>query len=240
MLLNRFLFVVILSSLISMVGTMLGASIGVFIKNPGKRLLSGIMSFAAGLMLAVVVFDLIPEAIGKSSVLKVILYYFAGIIIIMFIESTLNTKDKPYIKVAMITALGIMLHNLPEGVIMGCGFAAGQSLGFKMSIIIAIHDIPEGIAVTAPLMASRVRPLKILLYAFITALPTAIGAVLGVILGGISESSLSICLSVASGIMMYVVFGELIPESNKTWHGITNTLSILLGITIGLIMVTIL
>jgi ZIP family zinc transporter len=106
-----------------------------------------------------------------------------------------------------------------------------------MSLIIAIHDIPEGIAVSAPLMASKVKISRILLYAFITAFPTAIGTFAGVYIANISKNVLGACLSAASGIMLYVVCGEMIPESSKLWDGITSTLGTLCGIVLGLVIV---
>ena len=120
---------------------------------------------------------------------------------------------------------------------MGGGFALNQTLGVEMSLIIAIHDIPEGIAVAAPLMASGVKSYKILLFAFITSLPTAIGAFIGVILGNVSEFALGASLAIASGIMMYVVFGELIPESNRLSRGIGTSLVVILGLTLGFLMI---
>jgi len=106
-----------------------------------------------------------------------------------------------------------------------------------MSLIIAIHDIPEGIAVAAPLMASKVRIPKILFYVFITAFPTAIGTLFGTYIANISENVLGACLSFASGIMLYVVCGEMIPESSKLWEGVTSTIGTLSGVIVGLIMV---
>jgi ZIP family zinc transporter len=106
-----------------------------------------------------------------------------------------------------------------------------------MSLIIAIHDIPEGIAVSAPLMASNVKVSKILLYAFLTAFPTAIGTWLGAYMGSISPNILGACLAFASGIMMYVVCGEMLPESSKLWDGITSSMGILAGILLGLVMI---
>jgi ZIP family zinc transporter len=109
-----------------------------------------------------------------------------------------------------------------------------------MAIIIAIHDIPEGIAVSAPLMASKVKVCKILFYAFITAFPTAIGTWVGAYIANISMNVLAACLSFASGIMLYVVCGEMIPESSKLWDGVTSTIGVLTGIIIGLIVVKLL
>ncbi|WP_040210616.1 ZIP family metal transporter [Clostridium polynesiense] len=236
----KYIYIIILSMSISLAGTMLGASIGVIIKRPSKRLLGIIMGFAAGLMLAVVVFELIPEAVNMIGVPFTIILYFLGIIIILGIEKAVNKRmmrANNYIKVAFITAIGLMLHNLPEGIIMGCGFLVDKNLGLGMSAIIAIHDIPEGIAVTAPLMASKVKNEKILTYAFLTALPTALGAAIGVMAGRVSDLSLGICLALASGIMMYVVFCELIPESNRLWEGVVNSISVIIGLTIGFIMI---
>ena len=105
-----------------------------------------------------------------------------------------------------------------------------------MALIIGIHDIPEGIAVAAPLMASNVKIFKILFYAFITAIPTIAGCLLGAFVSDISVNIMGACLSLASGIMLYVVCGEMIPEASKIWDGITSTLGVLLGIIVGLII----
>ncbi len=236
----KYISIITLAMGISLIGTMIGASIGVIVRNPSRKLLGSIMGFAGGLMLAVVVFELIPEAINKTNILFTVIFYTIGIAIVMFIERVTDrtkVKTSNYMKMAIITSLGLMLHNFPEGIIMGCGFLVEQKLGIQMSIIIALHDIPEGIAVTAPLMASKVKSTKIMIYAFLTALPTALGAAIGVMAGNISDFYLGLSLALASGIMMYVVFGELVPESNKLWSGILNTLSVIMGLTLGFIMI---
>lgn len=230
--------IVLIGSVVSLIGTMTGALLGVIVKRPSNKLLGGIIGFAGGLMLAVVVFDLIPEALTKWNFVGTLFFCILGIIIIAIIDNkiNINSMDK-HVKVAFMAALGLMIHNFPEGIIMGCGFAAGGTLGIKMSIIIAIHDVPEGIAVSAPLIASRVRISKILLYTFITAFPTAIGTWIGAYIANISVNVLGACLSFASGIMLYVVCGEMIPESSKLWDGVTSTIGVLSGIMIGLFMV---
>lgn len=234
-------YTVIIGSIVSLLGTMIGALLGVSVKKPSKKLLGFIIGFAGGLMLSVVVFDLIPEAISKWSFLSTILFVILGVIIITIIDSKVNIDNSnKHVKVAFMASLALMIHNFPEGIIVGCGFAAGSTLGIKMSIIIAIHDIPEGIAVAAPFVASKMKTSKILLYAFITAFPTAVGTFIGAYIANISSYMLGICLSVASGIMLYVVCGELIPESAKIWEGIVSTLGTLSGIILGLVIVQIL
>lgn len=215
---------------------------GVTIKKPSNRLLGTTIGFAGGLMLSIVVFDLIPEAMESWSFIGTLICCLLGIITIVLIDAKLNLSNSNFgknkhLKVAFMAALGLMLHNLPEGIIMGAGFVAGQSLGLKMSLIIAIHDIPEGIAVSAPLMASNVKVSKILLYAFLTAFPTAIGSWIGAFIGSVSHNILGACLAFASGIMMYVVCGEMLPESSKLWDGVTSSIGAVAGIMVGLVMV---
>jgi zinc transporter, ZIP family len=239
---NIFL-IVVLSGLVSLIGTMIGASIGIIFKRPSDRAMGAILGFAGGLMLSIVVFELIPESLEKWSFNGTLIFCTIGIILVAFVDNLLSVKNgkwNSHTKVAFMTALGLMLHNFPEGIIMGCGFLTGKSLGIKMSIIIAIHDIPEGLAVAAPLMVSRVKITKILLYVFVTALPTALGAWVGIFTGSISQDTLGACLALASGIMLYVVCGELLPEASRVWDGLTSTLGTLSGVLFGLIMINLL
>ncbi|MGM9973165.1 MAG: ZIP family metal transporter [Clostridiaceae bacterium] len=235
----NYIYIVLISMGISLLGTMVGASLGMVIRKPDKRFLSTIMGLAGGLMLSVIVFELIPEGVEKIGLISTVLFYALGIVVVMFIEIFISkdrTQDS-YGQMAFVTALGLMLHNLPEGIIMGSGFLLNKTIGIGMSLIIAIHDVPEGLAVTAPLMAKGVKVSKIIIFAFVTALPTAVGAAIGVSLGTVSDYYLGACLALASGIMMFVVFAELIPESNKLWSGLVTGLSAIIGLTLGFVMI---
>lgn len=237
------LLIVTIASFFSLAGTMLGASIGVIVRKPSRKIIGSINGLASGLMLSIVMLDLIPESMSKISFSNSIIFLIIGIFIIMLIDMLSGDRkmfSDSHIKAAFMAAVGLMIHNFPEGIIMGAGFLANASLGIKMSLLIAIHDIPEGIAVAAPLMASNVRVSKILSYAFITAFPTVVGAWLGVYIGNISEVVLGECLGVASGIMLYVVFGQMIPEALKLWRGKSVTFSVLLGIILGLVITNVL
>ena len=236
---NRIVLIVMFSGVIALIGTLMGAFLGVTMRKPSKRVLGNIIGFASGLMLSIVVFELIPEATSKTGFFRTLLFLVLGIIIVVIIDTISNFSSNinfKYTKVAFMVAMGIMIHNFPEGLIMGFGFVNGESLGLKMSVIIAIHDVPEGLAVAAPLMLSGIKNTKILFYAFLTALPTAIGAWIGIYVGSISTNILGNALAFASGVMLYVIYGEMIPESKRLWPGTTSTLGMLLGIITGLIM----
>lgn len=139
-------------------GTTIGGIIGVFLKNPSNKILSFILSLAAGLMTAIVSFDLIPEALKISSVTSVILGIILGIICMVICDILVERRfnDKNYGKInrigikdnllmtGIITSIGLAIHNFPEGLAIGSGFGASLTLGYSLAIAICIHDIPEG------------------------------------------------------------------------------------------------
>ncbi len=118
-------------------------------------------------MISIVIFDLIPEALNTWDYFGVVIFLLLGILIVYFIDKNTNSIDiNMHKKIAFMTALGLILHNLPEGILMGVGFQAGSRLGLKMAIVISIHDIPEGIAVATPLIASKEKKSKTLFLCF--------------------------------------------------------------------------
>ena len=80
---------------------------------------------------------------------------------------------------------------------------------------------------------------KVLFYVILSGVTTGIGAFIGKIIGGISKEIISICLSFAAGAMLYIVSGELIPESNKIYDGKASTIGTIIGFILGLIAVNI-
>ncbi|KOR26264.1 ZIP family metal transporter [Clostridium sp. L74] len=238
---SEFLFVIVMGTIVSLAGTMIGATIGVSLNNPSERLLSKLMGFSAGLMISIVIFDLIPEALNTWDYFGVLIFLFLGVLIVYFIDKNTNSIDiNMHKKVAFMTALGLILHNFPEGILMGVGFQAGSRLGLKMAIIISIHDIPEGIAVATPLIASKEKKSKTLFYVFLTAVPTLFGVFLGFYIANISKNFLSMLLSLASGIMIYVVCAEMIPESRNLSDKITSYFYMIVGIIAGLVIIKLL
>jgi zinc transporter, ZIP family len=230
------------SAVVSLIGTLLGALVGITIKNPSRKVLGGILGIASGIMISIIFLELIPESVEKTNFFITLIAILIGIVVIAVTDYLSKGKrwaSNSHKKVAFLMALGLMLHNFPEGIIMGFGFIKEANLGIKMSLLISIHDMPEGIAIAAPLIASGVRPLKILWYAFLVALPTAIGAWMGILIGTISQAFLGYCLAFASGVMLYVVFGQMIPESNELSDGYTNTITILMGVVFGFVMINV-
>lgn len=244
---NNTIFIIgIFSAVVSLIGTMVGAFIGVSIKNPTDKLLGTLLSIATGIIISIIFLELIPDSIEHIGFFKSLTVILIGIVIIYLIDrliKVVSDNDQKlstgisHTKVAILMALGLMMHNFPEGIIMGFGFVKGSGLGVKMSILISIHDIPEGIAIAAPLIAAGKKPFKILWYSFLVAFPTVIGAWLGIMMNNISSAFLGYSIAFASGIMIYVAFGQMLPESNELNKSYSKELWIIVGIIFGFIMI---
>jgi zinc transporter, ZIP family len=240
--LHNIIFITLLGTLISGLGTALGGVIATGFRKTNNLLMSSIMGIAGGLMLAVVTFDLIPEAIHMGGLGLTLGGVFIGVLFVSLLDiflphTAMLKKHGKHIKTALLLAFGLAAHNFPEGLAIGSGFIGGQALGIKLAIVIGLHDIPEGAAVASPLMQSRLTRAKIILFTALTALPTAIGVYIGAVLGEISTTFITICLGFAGGTMLYIVCGELIPDSKELSKGIFSTISVIIGLILGLLIV---
>jgi ZIP family zinc transporter len=209
--------------------------------------MSVILEFSAGLMTAVVCFKLIPEAFESGGVLFTFTGITSGIIAVVFIENCLKNskllrsrgtsgKNTGLLKAGVLMAIAIALHNLPEGFAVGSGFEASASLGLTITAVIMIHDIPEGIAMAVPMRAGGLSKLKAFTYTILSGVPMGLGAFLGAALSEISQVFISVCLGFAGGAMLYIVYGELLPESKKMYLGRLSSLGNVLGILCGIIV----
>ena len=196
-------------------GTTLGGIIGVVIKKNSNKFLSFILSFASGLMMSIICFDLIPEALGISNILNIVAGIIIGIIMMIFCDLIVdkkfnNTKiiknDKnTLLKTGIIVSIGLAIHNFPEGLAIGSGFEASIKLGLSLAIAICLHDIPEGVSMAVPMKNGGMKISKVIFYIILSGITTGIGAFFGAIIGSISEQIIAICLSFAAGAMLYIV-----------------------------------
>lgn len=230
-------------------GTTLGGIIGILFKRTSNKFLSFVLSFASGLMLSIICFDLIPEAMGIANIINVLVGIILGIIAMIicdvlvqkrFNSNNINLKNKDnLLKTGIIVSIGLALHNFPEGLAIGSGFGASITLGYSLAIAICLHDIPEGISMAVPMKNGGMKKVKVIFYVILSGITTGIGAFFGALVGGISNEVISMCLSFAAGAMLYIVSGELIPESNKLYHGRMTAIGNIFGFLIGMIAMSI-
>ena len=143
----------------------------------------------------------------------------------------------------LVMAAAIALHNVPEGMVIGASFArtARETLlnrgGMTMAIVIGLHNIPEGMAVAVPLISGGMPKWRSVLVTSVTGFPTILGAVLGFTVGAMGPIALTLSLSFASGAMLYVVFGELLPESILMWQSKLPAAATIIGMLTGLVII---
>lgn len=226
-----------------LLGTGIGGASAFFIKNTSKRAMSTILEFSAGLMTSVVCFELLPEAFELGGTFSTLAGVFAGIIVVIIIEMFLRKTDmvkkssgSGLLKAGVLMSIAIALHNLPEGFAVGSGFEASKSLGFTITAAIVIHDIPEGLAMAIPMRAGGFSKMKAFTLTILSGVPMGLGALLGAVLGEISNLLTSSCLGFAGGAMLYIVYGELVPESKKLYLGRLSSIGNILGILCGIIV----
>ena len=133
-------------------GTTIGGIIGVTFKNATNKFLSFILEFAAGLMISIVCFDLIPEALELSNIIYTLFGILTGVVCMIICDNIIkdryntkrNIKGNSLLRTGIVVGIGLALHNFPEGLAIGSGFGASIKLGYSLAIAILLHDIPEG------------------------------------------------------------------------------------------------
>ncbi len=136
----------------------------------------------------------------------------------------------------LVLAAAVALHNMPVGMAIGATFASREG-GVLAALIIGLHNIPEGMSIAAPLLAGGSRPGNAVGIAALSGLPTILGALIGYGAGTMNPLLLAISLSFAAGAMLYVIFGELLPEAEHLWQNRLSGLSTMLGMLLGMALI---
>ena len=270
---------ILATAIAGVVGTGLGGLIGAMLQKDSNRTVSLLLSFAGGVMLSVVCFDLVVEAIetgtGIYSVIASIAFGVGITYLLNYIIDKKTAPELPHIDenhpktaddldelihsdhlehhysrkdnklslfvAGIVMACAIALHNVPEGMTIGASYASnGGVLGSSaliLAIIIGLHNIPEGMAVSVPLISGGMKKLPAVLITAASGIPTILGALLGYMLGEIGPMGLTVSLGFASGAMLYVVFGEILPQSILMYHSKLPAFSAIVGILTGLLII---
>jgi ZIP family zinc transporter len=232
---NLILTVIILAT----AGPVIGSLIGV-LKKPSNRFMFNMLSFAAGVMLAISFLELIPESIHLSSVWLCILGIAVGSGI-MFMLDRIIPHIHPELcsqeqggnlkKTAVYLLLGIFLHNFPEGVAMAIGAVSDFKLTIVIALAIAIHDVPEGICTSAPYYYCSKKRLKSFLLSASTAIPTIVGFIIAYyVFQNILLQLVGVILAATAGLMIYISADELIPVSCSKLTNHSTIFSLIVGV----------
>ncbi len=270
---------ILTTTIAGVIGTGLGGLIGALMQKDSNRTVSLLLSFAGGVMLSVVCFDLAVEAIETNvGIFTVIAAIGFGVLITFLLNYLIDRHTNPEVPhideahpktadhlnelihsdhleyhyskndktlslfvAGIVMACAIALHNVPEGMTIGASYASNGgvmgSAALILAILIGLHNIPEGMAVSVPLISGGMNKPKAILITAASGIPTVIGALLGFALGEIGPLGLALSLGFASGAMLYVVFGEILPQAILMYNSKLPAFSTIVGMLVGLLII---
>jgi len=211
------------------ISTGIGSLIAFFIKEVKPVHMAIFMGFSAGVMIYISFAELLFTSIIDIGFANASLFFFIGIALIAVIDFLLpheyeeehscrEIQNKGLLKAGMLIAIGIAIHNFPEGMAMLFSTLKDPQLGLLLVVAIALHNIPEGISVSFPIYCATNSRKKAFLWSFASGLAEPLGALIGffIIFPFLTPYILSAILAVVAGIMIFISFDELIPISLRT------------------------
>jgi len=234
-------------SLLAGLSTSVGCLIIVVTGKLGKRHLNFSMGLASGVMLTVAFLSLIDKALGMNAGhYTVVAGFIIGAVSIMVLDAKIphifsakeyGPANERLVKTGILVAIGITLHNVPEGLAVMAGYAYLPKLGYLVAIAIALHNIPEGIAVATPLYAAGMGRRKVFTITFLSGLVEPLGAVIGSFMLVLPfQFVLPLLLSIAGGVMTFVTADELIPTAYAHGHKHEVAIGLIAGFTLMLVL----
>lgn len=137
--------------------------------------------------------------------------------------------DRRLLRTGLLLAVGITIHNIPEGIAVGAGFMHSPDFGLFIATAILLHNIPEGIATALPLCKSGVCRWDAFRAALLSGLAEPIGAIIAALFLSNFTNFVPGALAFAGGVMMFITLDELIPTAREHGHHHTTALGIIFG-----------
>ena len=209
-----------LFALLTAVATGLGAVPFAFAKHPTRRWLGTSNAIAAGLMLAAS-FGLIYEGVNYG-LFRTLAGALLGLAFIVGARRFLRQEEHPAVFASMsdldaskaLLIVGVMtIHSFTEGVGIGVSFGGGQALGLFISLALAVHNVPEGLAISLVLVPRGVGVGRAALWSIFSSLPQPLMAVPAFVFVEVFRELLPYGLGFAAGAMIWMVFSELVPDA---------------------------
>lgn len=225
--------------------TGLGSALAFFTKRTNERFLAGALGFSAGVMIYVSLVEIFFKArdaleaqLGATAGYWVTTgAFFAGMALIGIIDRLVPSFENPHeprrieeleapkglpdraglMRMGVLSALAIAIHNFPEGLATFTGALKDPALGISIAVAIAIHNIPEGIAVSVPMYYATGDRKKAFGLSFLSGLAEPVGAVVGyTILASIfNDIMFGVLFASVAGIMVFISLDELLPTAQK-------------------------
>jgi zinc transporter, ZIP family len=238
--------VALLITTVAGLSTTIGSVLGLWFKNPGPRFISVTLGFSAGVMLLVSFVELLASSMDHLGFGLGLIGFFAGTLVMFIIDNLIPHEyfaEKAYAttedggelyRTGLLVALGIGIHNFPEGMATFAGSLQDIHLGLAIGVAIAIHNIPEGLAVSTPVYLATGSRKKAFMWSFLSGIAEPAGALVAALflMNHINETVLGWVLAVVAGIMVYISLDELIPTSREYNEDTYATMGIIAGMAV--------
>jgi ZIP family zinc transporter len=228
---------VLLLSLLSCITTVAGVMLATLIRDSAKAVASGI-GFSAGIMIVVSAFELIPAAHAAVGIAGAGFAVGIGAAILWLVNLVIphthlvrehGLADTRLVKSIYLVVIGLIFHDVPEGFAMANAYIASPSLGLLVGLAIALHNLPEELAMAIPAMKMRSRRF-LLRAAVFSALAEPVGAAIGLLAVAAWAALNGYFMAFAAGAMIFVSLHELLPMARQYrrpgWFGVGIVLSL--------------
>ena len=234
-----------LASLTAGSATIVGAAFIFLLKKISDKFLDAAMGFSGGVMLAATFFGLISPAIRIGGVWRASVGMIVGTVFLIIMEKTLPHIHRitgvrgPSVRLKKIwlLILAMTIHNFPEGLAVGVGFAHGDMrAGAVLAAGIGIQNVVEGLVVAIPIVRLEGNVLKAFLVASFTCVVEPIGGFLGISIVSLGEFLIPYGLAFAGGAMLFVTSEEIIPESHSRGNARESTIGVIVGFIVMMVL----
>jgi ZIP family zinc transporter len=238
-------------TLLAGLSTGIGSALAYSIRRPRVVYLAFSLGLSAGVMLYVSFMELLPRAVDIVGRARGVAVFFLGILFIGIVDVLVPEAENPHhfegidapkdaleqhhlMRVGVLTALAIGIHNFPEGLATFASALSDVQLGIFIAIAVAIHNIPEGIAVSMPIFYATSNRNKAFVYSSLSGLSEPVGAVFGYLLlmPFLTPGVLAGTQAFVAGIMVYISLDELLPMAHRYGHGHLVIGAVVLGMLI--------
>lgn len=233
-------------TLIAGISTGIGSLLALFAKKTNTKFLAISLGFSAGVMIYVSFIEIFPKAqdalvsdLGeKLGSWVTVLSFFGGMALIAIIDKLIPEAKNPHeqtkienietkeatitengrlLRMGLLTALAITIHNFPEGIATFLSALSQPKLAIPITVAIAIHNIPEGISVFVPIYYATGNKFKSFIYSFFSGLSEPIGALIGylILMPFLTNTIFGILFSAVAGIMVFISLDELLPSARE-------------------------
>jgi ZIP family zinc transporter len=240
--------------------TGIGSALAFFTKRTNTRFLSVALGFSAGVMLYVSFIEILTNSRerltltmgGSRATWVATLSFFGGIAFIALVDWLVPSSENPHevrrieeladrpvrdgalLRMGLLSALAIAIHNFPEGVATFTAGLQDRTLGTGIAVAIAIHNIPEGIAVSVPVYYATGDRNRAFGLSFASGLAEPLGALLGylILFPFLGDVLLGVLFAAVAGIMVFISVEELLPTAEKYGEHHLSILGLVAGMAV--------